>query len=65
MSIKYQNVVGFDVRINARIKEEDAKKISKVVNKNQDLFYNDSHFIRCAVIKYLRDFDNKGVRLKK
>jgi hypothetical protein len=60
----YKNVVFFEETFHIRIKAEDKIKINKVVDKNQDIFFNDSHFIRCALIRLLRDFDDKGRKIK-
>ena len=60
---KYENVIFFDDIVVARIKSEERKKIVKVVNKNQDVFESDSHFVRCCIIRSLRDFDRNGRRL--
>lgn len=65
MKQKYKNVVFFAETIQARIREYEYKKILKVVKKNRELFDNDSHFIRSAVNTLLREFDEKGLRLKK
>lgn len=31
------------------------------VGKDKGLFYSESHFTRCSVIRYLRNFDEKGI----
>ncbi len=60
----YQNVVFFEDKVDIRIRAEDKIKISLVVNKNQDVFFNESHFVRCAVLKFLRDYDDGGKKRK-
>jgi hypothetical protein len=65
--IRKQNstVIGFDRQVNFRIRQNDFREITKITNKNQDLFYNESHFIRCAVLKMLREFDSNGKKVCK
>lgn len=58
-------IIDFDEQINLRIKRDELKHIDKVVKKNRELFFNRSHFIRCAIIRYLRDFDEKGNKKRK
>ena len=53
-------VIDFDDTISIRIRKDEAKKISKVVRVNRDLFYNKSHFVRASVLRYLAEFDKKG-----
>ena len=60
----YENVVFFEEEFHFRIKSDDKVKIQKIVNKNQDLYFNESHLVRCAIIKLLRDYDRNGRRLK-
>lgn len=42
-------VIGFEEQIGFKIKTSDRKKIKKIICKNQDKYYNESHFIRCAI----------------
>jgi hypothetical protein len=58
-------VIGFEASVGFRIREIDLKKIEKIVNKNQDLFYNESHFFRASALMLAREFDKNGVRKKK
>ena len=60
----YKNVVFFYVVCNFRIRSEDKLKIERVVRNNQDLFDGDSHFFRCAVIRELRNYDEKGRKIR-
>lgn len=57
-------IIGFEERTTLRIKRDDLKRINKIVRKNQDLFFNESHFIRCAVLNFMRNFDEKGRKIK-
>lgn len=56
----YNNVVYFDDVTILRVKVEDKKKMKKIIKKNHDIFNNESHFVRCAIIKLLRDYDKNG-----
>jgi len=53
-------IIDFEDRLGVRIKAEDIKMIKRIVRKNKDMFYNKSHFIRSSILKYIREFDNKG-----
>ena len=49
-------VVSFEEHINIRIKHEHRKIIAKILNKDkEDLYDSESHFIRCAIIKLIRE----------
>ena len=54
MSSRY-NVVDFEDMIKVRIKAVDRKAINKVVSKSNDVYDNESHFVRCAIRRLLRD----------
>lgn len=56
-------VIGFNDTLNIRLRSDELKKIKKAVNKNRDLFYNNSHFVRASVIIFLRQFDDKGNKI--
>lgn len=56
-------IIDFEEQLGFRIKTLDRKKIKLIVKNNQDLYYNESHFVRCAVIKLLREYSDKGKRL--
>jgi hypothetical protein len=45
----------FEETIKSRIKKEHIKLIDKIVRKDQEKYYNRSHFIRCAIIKLVRE----------
>lgn len=53
-------VIDFDEFIGFRIKKSEIKKLKKVIKKNKTVYLNLSHFIRCAVIKLLREYDEDG-----
>ena len=64
MRKKYgDNVIGFDETITIRIISEEKEKIKKILKKNRDLYFNESHFVRCSIIKLLREYDNNGRRI--
>jgi hypothetical protein len=51
-----KGVVSFEDHLNIRIKHEHRKKIAKILNKDDsDLYDSESHFIRCAIIKLIRE----------
>jgi Arc/MetJ-type ribon-helix-helix transcriptional regulator len=60
----YQNVIFFDDRLSIRIQEEEKKKIERIFKKNQEIFMNESHVIRSAIVKFLREYDRGGKKLK-
>ena len=39
-----------------RLREIEFAELESIVNKNQDRFENVSHFVRCAVIRHLREW---------
>ena len=51
-----KKVISFEEHMNFMIKSEDRKKIKKIVGRHQDLFYNESHFVRVAVLKLIREY---------
>jgi hypothetical protein len=57
---KYENVIGFDEIGHFRILSDEKLKMQKVIRQNQDIYYNESHFIRCAIIKILKEYDSHG-----
>jgi hypothetical protein len=61
---KYQGAIFFEEILIFRLKESDKVKISKILRKNKDLFENMSHYARCCIIQDLRNFDEKGRRIK-
>ena len=58
------SIIGFDETVNVRIRREEIKKINKILRKNRDRFYNKSHFVRSSILKYMREFDDKGNKIK-
>lgn len=60
---KYKKIVDFDKFISLRIKNNEIKKIKKIIRKNKDKYKNISHYIRCAIIKFNKqEGDNKNVK---
>lgn len=51
----------FDTAMQTRVSSLTRKAINKFISDKQDIYYNESHFIRIAVLKLLKD--NK-VKLK-
>ena len=62
---KYSNVVFYEETFILRLKDDEKKKILKVAKHNQDIFENPSHYVRCAIIRDLRNYDKNGVRIKR
>jgi hypothetical protein len=62
---KYQGAIFFEEILIFRLKESDKVKINKILKKNQDVYENMSHYIRCCIIQDLRNFDKNGKRLGK
>ena len=48
-------MVFHDEIIQLRIQKEYSLKIEKLVRKNPDKFDSSSHFVRCAIIKLLKE----------
>lgn len=59
-----QKIIGFDKILNIRITSQEYDLIVKVVKKNNENFYNVSHFVRSSILKNLREYDKKGKLLK-
>lgn len=45
----------FETIINVRLDETQIYEIDKIINKDQTRYANRSHFIRCAIIKQIRE----------
>lgn len=43
----------FQEEKHLRIRKEESEKINYIVSKMQDKYENESHFIRCAVIRLI------------
>jgi hypothetical protein len=59
------SIVDFEERYTIRIKSVDLKFIKKICDKNQDIYFNESHFIRCAILRLSREYDLNGRRIKR
>ena len=46
--------IDFEETMSFRIKSNERIKIKKIIKKHQDLYFNESHFIRCAIIEKIR-----------
>lgn len=57
-------VIGFEEMIYARIKSDDRDNMNIIIANNQDKYFNESHFIRCAILKLIRE-EKKELRNKK
>jgi Arc/MetJ-type ribon-helix-helix transcriptional regulator len=51
----------FEERIESRIRTSDKKMMDKIVRADSEKYDNESHFIRCAVLRLMRE---ERVRLK-
>lgn len=58
------SVVGFEEQVTFKLKNFKRSKMRLIIAANQDLFFNESHFVRCAINKMLRDFDERGKKKK-
>jgi len=47
-------VENFEERVSFRLFSEEKDRINKVLAKNNEKYYNFSHFLRCSVLKLLR-----------
>ena len=47
-------VDSLDKTVQTRITTEQSKRIKAVIDKKPSIYNNESHFIRCAVIRLLR-----------
>lgn len=45
----------FDTVIYSRVTSSTRKAINKFIHNKQDIYYNESHFIRIAVLKLLKE----------
>lgn len=45
----------FDERTSFRIRDEELKLIDKLLKNNRIKYLNVSHFIRCAIIRQLKE----------
>lgn len=43
----------FDTSIHVRIRSSDRQAINEIVHQSQDIYDNEGHFIRCAIIKLI------------
>jgi len=58
-------LIGFDEYIPIRIKSDEKNKILRIVKKNKFEFQNNaSLFVRSAIIRFLREYDRRGNRIK-
>ena len=58
-------LIGFDEYIPIRIKSDEKNKILRIVKKNKFEFQNNmSLFVRSAIIRFLRNYDRRGNRIK-
>ncbi len=52
-------MVFFSVRTTIRLKIEELRSINEIININPERFDSVSHFIRCAVLNFIRQ-EKKG-----
>ena len=45
----------FDVTTSLRLYQDELIDIKKILRKNRDIYFNQSHFIRCAIIKLINE----------
>lgn len=51
-----------DSIIKVRLREKEIKEILKIISYKNDKYDNMSHFIRCAIIKLIKEEKNKKVK---
>lgn len=69
---KYGGVIFFEHLINCRLRDEELQKIDNIIKKFKKIYnkqfggiyINRSHFIRCAIIKQIRQ-DEGELKWKK
>jgi Arc/MetJ-type ribon-helix-helix transcriptional regulator len=44
-----------DKKLSVRLSEDVLNSVNDVVRNNPNIYFNNSHFIRCAVIKLLKE----------
>jgi len=47
--------MNFDRKSDLRIREKELKKIVSVVNKKKGKYNSNSHFVRCAIVRLLKE----------
>lgn len=52
-------IIGFEEIIQARIRPVEKKKILKIIRKNRTKYFNESHFLRVAIIKLIKEEERK------
>lgn len=52
-----KKVIGFEEHMNFMLKSTDRKKIKKIIKNKQDLYNNESTFVRCAVLQLIRRYE--------
>lgn len=49
------SAIGFEERVTIRMKEADLEEIQPIVDAMPEKYFNESHFIRVAVIRLIRE----------
>lgn len=55
----------FTERVECRVSKNQLKQIKKYVRDNKRLFDNQSHFIRCGIVKLIREYQLKELDKQK
>lgn len=53
-------VIGFDETINIRLRNHEKLAITQIVKDNDHLFDNESHFIRSAILSFIKNFKKEN-----
>jgi len=51
--------LSFEKSIGLRISDDDEKRIREIVDRLDERYFNLSHFVRCAVMKLIREEEGK------
>lgn len=52
---KYKNTTGLNNKFSFRLRKEEKKAIEEIIKNKQDKYNSPSHFIRCSIIKNIRE----------
>lgn len=55
----YDSKINMDYRFTIRIRHDEIKKIKELVKRDPERFDSDSHFIRVAIMRLIREEDQR------
>jgi len=50
----------FSKRLSFRIRSDEIKQVKQILKSNRYKYFNESHFIRCAVLKLINEEKNEA-----